>query len=246
MKPLKNSFTLIELLVVIAIIAILAAMLLPALNQARVRARAASCMSNLKQCMTGLQLYAMDYKDFFPFYDVDGGYRPWGTILSNNDGSGQGGSFSDGSNNNLNSRYLEAKVMRCSDCDNMSQWYTYGMFRANNDYSQSVLDAELTSLKLGNFAIKSGNSYFYRFGRMNAASSMYLLACTNNGTYKGAYQWRRQKNGTEKHGIDLRHASRANIGFGDGHVEAVGENDLKTSPMNITRYYRPDGAYINN
>ncbi len=80
---MKKRFTLIELLVVIGIIAILAAMLMPALSKAKEKANQADCMNNMKQISTTLMMYSNDFKNMFTV----GIEMKDGTVVSEDDTS---------------------------------------------------------------------------------------------------------------------------------------------------------------
>ncbi len=133
----RNSFTLIELLVVIAIIAILAGILLPALNQARERGKTTTCLNQLKQLVVSCELYRNDYKDRMP---------PWISTLYPN--------------------YMsDTKVYRCPKDGNEADTAANAWkAREDNEYSASYDRVENTGL-YGNNPNEDvkGISYFYEF-----------------------------------------------------------------------------------
>jgi prepilin-type N-terminal cleavage/methylation domain-containing protein len=83
----KKGFTLIELLVVIAIIAILAAILFPVFARAREAARKASCVSNVKQIVTGMLMYSQDYDERYPAGKPNCSHGPFDSWTSNGRGT---------------------------------------------------------------------------------------------------------------------------------------------------------------
>jgi len=191
MRKNNSIFTLIELLVVIAMIAILAAMLLPALGMAREKAKSIKCASQVKQIGNVVQMYTNDFGDYLP--SINKPYTwvvtssTWPSWLTHYLGVGKS---------------AEAITL----CPGMETglWYNYGSYGLNWNWfeysSWSKPYRKITMLKKPTYTLFLTD--IKDIGA--AANSTYRIATGYNGNNYG-----------------FRHTKQSNTGFGDGHVESL-------------------------
>lgn len=230
-----KSFTLIELLVVIAIIAILASILLPALNVARGRAKAISCTSNLKQIGMGFLSYANDFNEFFYCNRSTAGKEErWYSIYGTFPGRSALG-------------YINPKCGSCpAGHEVVPNAAIYNGYGAINGWNMTAdFFAPVNSI------VKTGDYCFINLKALTKISQIGIGLAdsqSNTGT-QSVYLYRAAKTYGDGGAPALRHARRGNAWFWDGHCESFDGHriaeiftGINGSSKNVSVVY-PDGNW---
>ena len=217
---MKKRFTLIELLVVIAIIAILAAILLPALQQARERGRSASCVNNMKQIGSHILFYIDENADWLPpFVDqsITAGntYGYWHLVLQKRYGIPV---------TDVNTEVGKDQVYVCPSGTSEDIKFT-----SNYAYNAHYGRCENSSNPL---ATADGNSPVWLRRKLNQFKSVSTAMMVTDNAKLGARDF---SNGFHWHsalnGIGFRHSDSSNVLFVDGHVSNLKKDAITQKEM---------------